>query len=124
MVMTDRLPKMFYFAPCTKECDAKKAALLFRQHVFTNHGMPEVIISDRDTRFTSNFWQELMTAIGTKHKLSTSFHPQTDGQTERVNRVLEEYLRHFINPSQNDWDEWLDLAQFAYNRVITPKSPV
>jgi len=77
--------------------------------------MPEVIISDRDTRFTSGFWQELMNAIGTKQKLSTAFHPQTDGQTERVNRVLEEYLRHFINPSQTDWDDWLDLAQFAYN---------
>ena len=115
MVMCDRLTKMVYFAPCTKECDAKDAALLFRKYVFVNHGMPEVIISDRDTRFTSRFWQELMNAIGTKQRLSTAFHPQTDGQTERVNRVLEEYLRHFINPSQTDWDEWLDLAQFAYN---------
>eukprot|EP00775_Hariotina_reticulata_P004793 gene4792-biopygen6544 len=69
----------------------------------------------RDTRFTSQLWQHLQQQLGTTHKLSTAFHPQTDGQTERVNRVLEEYLRSFVNSTQSDWDDWLPLAEFAYN---------
>jgi hypothetical protein len=115
MVMCDRLTKMVHFAPCHTTTDAVTAAKLFRDHVICHHGVPEVIISDRDTRFTSQFWQALTERLGCKQKLSTAFHPQTDGQTERVNRVLEEYLRHYINPNQTDWDEWLPLAEFAYN---------
>jgi len=115
MVMCDRLSKMVRFAPCTKDTSTTQVATLFIQHVFANHGMPSVLISDRDTRFTSHLWQELQQQLGTKHKLSTAFHPQTDGQTERVNRVLEEYLRHYISDVQTDWDQWLPLAEFAYN---------
>jgi hypothetical protein len=115
MVICDRLTKMVRFAPCTKDTDTTAVAKLFIKHVFANHGLPDVIISDRDTRFTSHLWQDLQQQLGTSHKLSTAFHPQTDGQTERVNRVLEEYLRHYVNDSQTDWDEWLPLAGFAYN---------
>lgn len=64
--------------------------------------MPEIIISDRDTRFRARFWQTLMNKLGTKHKLSTAYHPQTDGQTERLNQTLEEYLRSYVNYQQND----------------------
>lgn len=115
MVMCDRLSKMVKFALCHTTTDAPAAARLFRDHVICNHGTPEIIISDRDTRFTSQFWHNLTEQLGCKLKLSTAFHPQTDGQTERANRVLEEYLRHYINPHQSDWDEWLPLAEFAYN---------
>ncbi len=115
MVMCDRLSKMVHFAPCHKETDTPEVAKLFIKHVFANHGLPDICISDRDTRFTSNLWQDLQQQLGTKHRLSTAFHPQTDGQTERVNRVLEEYLRSFVNSAQSDWDEWLPLAEFAYN---------
>ena len=118
MVMCDRLTKMVHFAACTKTVDATGAARLFRDHVFAAHGLPVSIISDRDARFTSEFWSSLMHLLGVKHKLSTAFHPQTDGQTERVNRVLEEYLRHYVNPSQDDWDEYLSLAEFAYNNSV------
>lgn len=115
MVMCDRLTKMVHFAPCHKETDTLTVAKLFVKHVFANHGLPTVCITDRDARFTSQLWLDLQAQIGTNHKLSTAFHPQTDGQTERVNRVLEEYLRSFVNSTQSDWDEWLPLAEFAYN---------
>ena len=115
LVVCDRLSKMARFIPCTKQVTAEDTAVLFRDHVFRNHGQPTEVISDRDSRFISKFWQELQTLLGTKHKLSTAFHPQTDGQTERCNRILEEYLRHYVNSVQDDWDNWLSLAEFAYN---------
>ena len=109
---------MVHFAACTTTVDAPGAAKLFRDKVFAAHGLPVSIVSDRDTRFKSEFWSALMGLLGVKHKMSTAFHPQTDGQTERVNRVLEEYLRHYVNPSHDDWDEWLPLAEFAYNNSV------
>lgn len=118
MVFCDRLTKMVHFAACTKTTDALKAARLFVDRVVAAHGLPVSIISDRDTRFKSEFWSALMGYVGITHKMSTAFHPQTDGQTERVNRVLEEYLRHYVNPSQDDWDQWLSMAEFAYNNSV------
>jgi transposase InsO family protein len=118
MVFCDRLTKMVHFAACTKTTDAAEAAKLFRDRVFAAHGLPVSIVSDRDSRFNSEFWSTLMDLLGVKHKMSTAFHPQTDGQTERVNRVLEEYLRHYVSPNQDDWDEWLALAEFAYNNSV------
>ena len=72
-------------------------------------------MSDRDSRFTSKVWTELMRLVGTRLDMSTAFHPQTDGLTERYNRVLEEYLRSYVSATYDDWDEWLSLAQFAVN---------
>ena len=118
MVFCDRLTKMVHFAACTTTIDAAGAAKLFRNHVFTAHGLPVSIVSDRDTRFTSEFWSALVELLGVKHKMSSAFHPQTDGQTERVNRVLEEYLRHYVSPSHDDWNDWLPLAEFAYNNSV------
>lgn len=118
LVFCDRLTKMVKFIACTKTDDAAEAARLFRDNVFAVHGMPDELYSDRDTRFTSKFWQELLKGLHVKQKLSSAFHPETDGQTERVNRVLEEYLRHYVNPHQDDWDEWLSLAEFAYNNSV------
>jgi hypothetical protein len=118
MVFCDRLSKMVHFAACTTTVDAAGAAKLFKNHVFAAHGLPVSIVSDRDTRFKSEFWSALVELLGVKHKMSSAFHPQTDGQTERVNRVLEEYLRHYVNPSHDDWDEWLPLAEFAYNNSV------
>jgi transposase InsO family protein len=90
---------------------------MFNDTVFKHHGLPSELISDRDPRFTSKFWTELTRLLGTKLKMSTAFHPQTDGLTERSNRVLEDYLRHYISPSQNDWDEWLPQAEFSVNNA-------
>jgi len=118
MVFCDRLTKMVHFAPCTRYSRCHRRAKLFRDRVFAAHGLPVSIVSDRDTRFKSDFWMSLMGLLGVKHKMSTAFHPQTDGQTERVNRVLEEYLRHYVSPSHDNWDELLPLAEFAYNNSV------
>jgi transposase InsO family protein len=93
-VLVDRLTEMVHFAPTFTDCSASDAARLFNDTVFKHHKLPLELISDRDPRFTSKFWTESTRLLGTKLKMSTAFHPQTDGQTERSNRVLENYLRH------------------------------
>ena len=94
---------------------APDVANLFIEHVVKLHGFPSEIVSDRDTKFTSVFWKTLCERWGIKQAMSSAHHPQTDGQTERVNRMLEEYLRHYISPMQDDWDEFLPMAEFALN---------
>ena len=81
--------------------------------IIANHGIPQSIISDRDKLFTSKFWNTWTRQLGTKVKLSTAYHPQTDGQIEQTNQTLEQYLRHYINFKQNKWIDLLPLAQFA-----------
>ena len=115
LVVVDRLTKWGYFIPTCTTVDAKETARLFHDVVFSRHGMPKRIISDRDTRFTSHFWQAFFGVMGTSLAMSTSYHPQTDGQTERVNRVLEEALRGYVGALQTDWDLQLPSLQFAYN---------
>ncbi|CAL9127284.1 unnamed protein product, partial [Musa textilis] len=78
-------------------------------------GVPHNIISDRDARFLGRFWTELFKLLGSKLYFSTSLHPQTDGQTERINSLLEQYLRHYVSANQRDWVKLLDIAQFSYN---------
>ena len=115
MVVVERLTKWAYFIPFLRSAKATQLAYVFMGQVFARHGMPDEIISDRDKLFTSQFWQSLMDLLGTKHKLSTAYHPQTDGQTERTNQVLEQYLRCYLNYEQTNWVELLPTAQFAYN---------
>ena len=117
VVFVDRLSKMVHFAATTTTVAAKETARLFRHNVFRLHGIPRQIASDRDTRFTSHFWKEVCSLLGIDQGISTSFHPQTDGQTERVNRILEDMLRHYVNPMENDWDEHLDAVEFAINNA-------
>ena len=81
------------------------------------HGTQRDIVSDRDALFTSQFWQEINACLGTKLSRSTAYHPQSDGQTERTNRTLEQTLRRFVNPTQEDWDEHLDAAAFAISNA-------
>ena len=118
LVFVDRLSKMVHFAATTSDVGAEGTAKLFLEHVFKHHGMPQCIVSDRDARFTSRFWRQLMEALGTKLHLSTAFHPQTDGQTERVNRTLEQMLRMFVSPTQDDWDDLLPALEFACNSSV------
>jgi hypothetical protein len=115
LVIVDRLSKWAYFVPTQTTVDAKGTAELLHDVVFVRHGMPKRIISDRDARFTSNFWRAFFDTMGTTLAMSTAYHPQTDGQTERVNRVLEEALRSFVGATQVDWDRYLPSLQFAYN---------
>lgn len=115
VVFVDRLSKQTHFVPTHTTVTAPQLAQIFRRTIICHHGLPSVIISDRDSKFTSNFWRSLFDSLQTKLALSTPYHPQTDGQTERMNRVLEEMLRHYVNRRQDNWDEYLDMAEFAYN---------
>lgn len=116
MVVVDRLTKMVLFAPTTTNVTSPELAKLFFDTVYRHHGLPSTIVSDRDPRFTSLFWKALFkNHLGTRLAMSTSNHPQTDGQTERANRTLEDMLRPYVNLRTNDWDQHLTAAEFAYN---------
>ena len=115
MVVVDRFSKYGVFIPVQTKFSAEDAARLFFKYVVKYWGIPKTIVSDRDTRFTGRFWMELFKIIGSELNFSTSFHPQTDGQTERVNALLELYLRHYVSANQQDWAKYLDIAQFSYN---------
>ena len=115
LVFVDRLTKMVHYVPCRKKMGAEETARLFKEHVFKYHGLPEAIIGDRDRRWNGSFWTSVFQSLGTKTRLSTAYHPQTDGQTERANRVLEETLRAFVHPHGDDWPDHLGNAEFAYN---------
>ncbi|KAF1314301.1 Pol protein, partial [Globisporangium splendens] len=125
LVFVDRFSKMVHLAPVSDEISAEKTAKVFVDVVFRLHGLPVEIVSDRDTRFTSKFWRALFGLLDTKLPMSTAAHPETDGQTERVNRVLEDVLRSYAT-SFKEWSEFLPLAEFALNNsthVSTGHSP-
>ena len=103
--------------PTVNEVSAEQFARLFRDNVWKHHGVPCDIVSDRDPRFTGKFLRSVCNLLQTRQSLSTPYHPQSDGQTERTNRILEDMLRHYVNPTQDDWDEHLATAQFAYNNA-------
>ena len=117
-VVVDRLSKLVHFIPAVDSASAEDVARLFIDNIFTLHGMPERIVSDRDTRFTGTFWKSLCDLWKVDRQLGTAYHPQSDGQTERFNRTLEDMLRHWCCPDQNDWDEHLKLAEFACNNAV------
>jgi hypothetical protein len=125
-VFVDRFTKMVHYVPCRDTMSAEHFAQLFLQNVFRLHGLPLEIISDRDPKFTSKFWREVTAALDVRRCLSTAFHPQSDGQTERMNRTLEEMLRHYITPLRGDWVKVLPILEFAYNNAhnsVTKTSP-
>ena len=115
LVITDRLTKYGHFIPYKESSTATELAYIFLKVVVAQHGLPDEIISDRDKLFTSKFWQTFTAQLGINTKLSTAFHPQTDGQTERLNQTLEQYLRSYVNDQQDNWVELLPTAEFSYN---------
>jgi hypothetical protein len=126
LVIVDRFSKMAHFVPCTKCITAEQTANLVLQNVVRLHGLPMEIVSDRGPQFAAKFWKCLFQFFDTKISLSSAFHPQTDGQSERVNQVLEQYLRCTTNYLQNDWVKLLPLAEFSYNNSVhasTQKTP-
>lgn len=117
LVFVDRFSKMVHLAAVPDSIDAAGSARVFMETVFRLHGMPSEVVSDRDPRFTAKFWQCVFTTLGTRLKMSTADHPETDGQTERVNRVLEEILRGYAH-SFVSWSEHLSMAEFAINNSV------
>ena len=109
---------MAHFIATTEKTLAEGLAKLFRDYVWKLHGLPESIVSDRGVQFAAGIMKELNNLLGIQTKLSTAYHPQTNGQTERVNQELEQYLRVFINHRQEQWPDWLGTAEFAYNNKI------
>jgi len=114
-VIVDRFSKIAPFIPLKTEEHIKKLALIFRKKIWRLHRLPETISSDRDTRFTSNLWMSLMQLLQVKLNVSTTFHPETDRQTERVNQTLEQYLRSYSSYQQDDGVSLLRFAEHAYN---------
>jgi hypothetical protein len=116
ITIIDALTKRAHWIATTeKHLTAIKFAEIFRDHYVRYHGIPDAIVSDRDVRFTSTFWETLMSEFDTKLRMSTAFHPQTDGQAEKANSIVERYLRAYAGERQNEWDQLLALAEFAYN---------
>ena len=109
---------MAHFIPCHKSDDAINVANLFFREIIHLHGVPNTIVSYRDTKFLSHFWRCLWAKLGTKLHFSTTCHPQTDGQTEVVNRTLSTMLRAVLKSNKKMWEECLPHIEFAYNRSL------
>jgi len=118
LVVVDQLTKIVYFIPTTEKTSAEGLARLFRDNVWKLHGLPESIILDRGPQFAAGLMRVLNQMLGIESKMSTAFYPQTDGQMERVNQELEQYLRMFIDHQQEQWPDWLGMAEFAYNNKM------
>jgi len=118
-VVVDRLTKQRHLIPCTTTITAEELGTLFCDRVFRYHGLPETIVSDRGPQFASRFWKHLCSCLKIDARLSTTFHPQMDRQTERVNAVVEQHLRVYVAYLQDDWADFLFLAEFAGNNQVS-----
>jgi transposase InsO family protein len=114
-VIVDRLTKVAHFIPVKTTYNSGQLADLYLSRIVSLHGVPKTIVSDRGTQFTSRFWKSLHQALGTKLAFSTAYHPQTDGQTERVNQILEDMLRACVLAYGAKWEDCLPFAEFSYN---------
>ena len=117
-VVVDKYSKRAHFIPVKTTYTIGQFAEMFYKEVFRHHGMPRKIISDRDPLWISNFWRHLCRKIGARIAMSTPHSPQTDGQTERTNRTLEEMIRCFVENKHKNWDKFLVAAEFAYNNTV------
>lgn len=115
LVIVDKFIKYVHFLPLAHPYTAIQIAQIFFNNIYKLHGLPEAIISDRDRKFTSNLRKELFELSDTKLLMSSSYHPQTDGQTERLNQCLETFLRCTVSACPKQWPKWLPLAEYWYN---------
>ena len=116
MVIVDQFTKYLIAVPFKENHTAEQLGHLLLDRLVRDHGVPITIITDRDKLFMSNYWKTISAAMGTKPKISTAYHPQTDGQTEQANQVLETYLRHYVNQTHSNWVQLLPVAQLAINQ--------
>jgi len=116
-VIIDRLTKMGHFVAYHGTMNPKDLANQFLQQIIRPHRLPSSIVSDRESLFTSDFWKRVTEALGISWNLSTAFHQETDGQTERANATLEQYLRAYCNYQQDDWEKLLPIGEFCYNNT-------
>eukprot|EP00253_Pinus_taeda_P010289 PITA_10289 len=115
MVVVDKLSKSAHFILVQSTYKVVQIAQIFMQNIFRLHGLPKTIIYDRDVKFTSSFWRTLFEGLGTQLNFSTAYHPQTDGQIERVNQVVEDLLRIYVMQQTSKWEDYLHLVEFSYN---------
>src|SRR5258705_1499195 len=115
VVVEQGLSKGVTLSPCNKTITAIKTAELYVREVFKRYGLPDIMISDQGPQFTAKVFQEIMTILQVKHKMSTAYHPQTDGQTECLNQELEVYLQIFCANLPNSWNSMLPIAEFTHN---------
>ena len=127
LVVIDKLSRYVHFIGLSHPFTVSTVVAAFMDNVHKLHGMPESIVSNRDRVFTSRFWKELATMTGTKLRMNSSYHPQTDGTTEHVNQCLEAFLRFFSHACPTKWAQWLALAEYWYNTsahsALDGKSP-
>jgi hypothetical protein len=114
MALMDKLSKSAHFIPVKSTFKAINIAEIFMKEIFRLHGIPKMVILDRDIKFTSTFWKELFARINTNLNFSTSYHPQTDGQTKRTNQIIQDMLRMYVRTKPNKWEDYLHLVEFAY----------
>jgi hypothetical protein len=115
MVVIDKLSKSAHFIPVKSTFKDINIAEIFMKIFFRRHGIPKMVISDKDVKFTSAFWKELFAGINTNLNISTSYHPQMDGQTERTNQIIEDMLRMYVRTKPRKWEDYLHLVEFTYN---------
>ena len=115
LVVVDRFTKCAHFVAMKHPITVRTVAQAFTDNIFKLHGLPTVIVTDRDMIFTSNLWQHLFNKMGVKLHMSTSYHPESDGQTERVNKCLENYLSCMAFAHPRKWHTWLSMAEWWYN---------
>ena len=115
LVVVDKLTKYGIFIPCSTQITEEETARLFFKHIIAQYGLPQQVITDRDSRWRNDFWGEICRLMGTKRSLTTAYHPQADGQTEILNQTLEIALRAYIRPSRDDWEQHLDAISLSYN---------
>ena len=114
-VIVDRLTKSAHFLPVKTRYSSHQYAEVYMARIVSLHGVPKTIISDRGSQFVARFWEQLHASLGTQLIRSSAYHPQTDGQTERINQILEDMLRACVLSYSKKWDECLPLAEFSYN---------
>ncbi len=117
MVVVDQFSKMAHFIPTKESVTAQETGRLFFMQVFKHHNLFKDIMSDWNPKFTSKFWWALWKRMGLEFKMSTSFRPQTDGQTKRVNLVVQQFQKNYVVADQQNWVDHLELAKFCYNKI-------